>query len=98
MVVGTAKGKRDRIVFLQLHPFLLQFHAWALSQLFVPWQKHLVDIGHHASLGDGDILQESVQLFIVPDGQLQVSRRDPDLLVVSCRVSSKLQDLGAKIL
>ena len=57
-----------------------------------------MDVGQNSSLGDGDSIQEFVQLLIVPDGELEVTRNDPLLLVVPGSVPSQLDDLGSKVL
>ena len=57
-----------------------------------------MDVGQNSSLGDGDSIQEFVQLLIVPDGELEVTRNDPLLLVVPGSVPSQLEDLGSEVL
>ncbi|XP_034957403.2 uncharacterized protein LOC118077782 [Zootoca vivipara] len=53
-----------------------------------------LDIGQDAALGDGDFAQQLVELFVVADGQLQVSGNDPGLLVVASSVAGQLEDFG----
>ena len=43
-------------------------------------------------------MEQLVQLFVVPDGQLQVSGDDPGLLVVFSSVASQLKDLSSQVL
>lgn len=62
------------------------------------WQKNSLDVGEDTTLGDGDSGQELVQLFVVTDGQLQMSWDDPGLLVVAGSVSCQFEDLCCKIL
>ena len=57
-----------------------------------------MDVGKNSTLGDGDSTQKLVELLIVPDGQLKVTRDDPGFLVVPGSVPGKLKDLGRKIL
>ena len=57
-----------------------------------------MDEGDDSTLGDGDALQEFVQLLVVPDGQLEVAGDDPQLLVVPGSVPSQLNDLGSEVL
>ena len=57
-----------------------------------------MDVGQNSSLGDGDSIQKFVQLLIVPNGELEVTRNDPLLLVVPGSVPSQLDDLGSKVL
>ena len=61
--------------------------------------KHLtlVDVRKHTALGDGDLAEKLVQLFIVADGKLKVTRNDTSLLVVTCSISSQLENLSSKI-
>ncbi|TNN72514.1 hypothetical protein EYF80_017290 [Liparis tanakae] len=61
-------------------------------------QQDGLDVGQHASLSDGHTAQQLVQLLVVADGQLQVTRDDAALLVVSGGVTGQLQDLGGEIL
>ena len=61
-------------------------------------QEHGLDVGEHASLGDGHAGQELVELLVVPDGELQMPWDDPALLVVSGGVSCQLEDLGCEVL
>jgi hypothetical protein len=48
-------------------------------------------------LRDDDGTEEFVELFIVSDGELQVSGYDTRLLVVSGSVTGKLKDLGSEV-
>ena len=57
-----------------------------------------MDVGKNSTLGDGDSTQKLVELLIVPDGQLKVTRDDPGFLVVPGSVPGKLKDLGREIL
>ena len=61
-------------------------------------QKDRVDVGKNSTLGNGDSSQELVELLIVPDGELEVTRDDPLLLVVPGSVPSQLEDLGSEVL
>ena len=49
-------------------------------------------------MSDGHTGQELVQLLVVADGQLQVSRDDAGLLVVASSVAGQLEDLSAQVL
>ena len=60
-------------------------------------QKDSLDVGQHTSLSDGDARQEFVQLFVVADGELQVTGDDPRLLVVAGCVSCQLENLSGQI-
>lgn len=61
-------------------------------------QEHGLDVGQNSSLGDGDAGQELVQLFVVADGQLQVTGDDTGLLVVTCGVAGQLENFSGQIL
>lgn len=58
----------------------------------------LVDVGQNTTLGDGDMAEKLVQLLIVADGELKVTRDDTGLLVVTSGVASKLEDLSSQVL
>ena len=49
-------------------------------------------------MGDGDAGEELVQLFVVPHGELEMTRDDPCLLVISGGVTGQLEDFGRKVL
>jgi hypothetical protein len=57
-----------------------------------------VNVGEDTTLGDSDMTQELVQLLIVANGKLQVTRDDTSLLVVTGGVTSQLKDFGSEIL
>ena len=56
-----------------------------------------MDVGEDSTLGDRHPSQQLVQLLVVPDGQLEVPRDDPGLLVVPGSVAGKLEDLGGEV-
>ena len=58
----------------------------------------LVDVGQNTTLGDGDVSEKLVQLLIVADGELEVTRDDTGLLIVTSGVASKLEDFGSQVL
>jgi len=57
-----------------------------------------VNVGEDTTLGDCNVAEELVQLFIVADGELEVTRDNTSLLVVSSSIASKFEDFGSKIL
>ena len=61
-------------------------------------QKNSLDVGQDTTLGDGDTGEELVQLFVVPHGELEMTRDNPGLLVVSGGVTGQLEDLGCQVL
>lgn len=58
----------------------------------------LVNVGEDTTLGDGDVTEQLVQLLVVTDGELQVTRDDTRLLVVTSGVTSQLEDLSSQVL
>lgn len=48
-------------------------------------------------MGDDDGSEEFVELFVVSDGELQVSRNDTGLFVVSGGVTGKFENLGSEV-
>ncbi|KAG9333909.1 hypothetical protein JZ751_009432 [Albula glossodonta] len=57
-------------------------------------EQNSLDIRQHSALSNGDSSQELVQLFVVAHRQLQVTRNDTSLLVVTGSITSQLQDLS----
>uniref|UniRef100_A0ABK0LE38 Histone H2A n=1 Tax=Rattus norvegicus TaxID=10116 RepID=A0ABK0LE38_RAT len=57
-------------------------------------QQHGLDVGQDATLRNSHAAQQLVELLVVADGQLQVTRNDACLFVVPRRVACELQDLG----
>lgn len=69
--------------------------GWFLGLL---GQENSLNVGQDTTLCDGDTGQELVQLFVVTDGQLQVTRDDPGLLVVTSGVSGQLENFSGQVL
>ena len=61
-------------------------------------QEDGVDVRKNSSLSDGDSGQQLVELLVVPDGELKVTRVDPGLLVVPGGVAGELEDLSGEVL
>ena len=57
----------------------------------------LVDVRKNTALGDGDVAQKLVQLFIVPDCELEMAGNDAGLLIVTGSVTSQLEDLSSQV-
>ena len=55
----------------------------------------LVNVGQDTTLGDGDMAKELVQLLIVTDSELKMTRDDTGLLVVTSGVTSQLKNLSS---
>ena len=60
-------------------------------------QKHSLDVGQNATLGDGHATEQLVQLLVVADGQLEMAGDDTSLLVVSGSVAGQLEDLSGQV-
>ena len=69
--------------------------GWFLGLL---GEENSLDVGQDTTLSDGDTRQELVQLFVVTDGQLQVTGDDPSLLVVASGVSGQLENFSGQVL
>lgn len=61
------------------------------------WEQLGEDVWQDTTLGDDDGTEEFVELFVVSDGELQVSWDDTGLLVVSGSVTGELKDLGSEV-
>ena len=57
-----------------------------------------VDVREDTARGNGDLTQELVQLLVVSDGELDVSRDDSLLLALLGGVSGELKDLSDHVL
>ena len=60
-------------------------------------EKFRVDVGEDSSLGDDDLAEQSVELLVVSDRELQVSRDNSRLLVVPGGISSELENLSGEV-
>ena len=58
------------------------------------WEEDSVDVGQDSTRGDGDLAKQLAQLLIIAHCQLDVSRHDPGLLVVTGCIACKLQDFS----
>lgn len=56
-----------------------------------------MNVRQNTTLGDRDVAQELVQLLVVPDGELQVTRDDTRLLVVTSGVASQLENFSSQV-
>ena len=61
-------------------------------------QKNILDVWQDTALGDGHPREQLVQLFVVSDGQLQVTGDDTSLLVVTSSVACQFKDFSGQIL
>lgn len=58
----------------------------------------LVNVWKDTTLGDRDVAEELVQFFVVADGELEMTRDDTGLLVVTGGIASQLEDLSSQVL
>ena len=70
----------------------------SLAILGLLGEENLVDVGEHTTLGDGDLVEQLVELLIVADGELEVAGDDTPLLVVTGSVSGELENLSREVL
>ena len=61
-------------------------------------EKDGVDVRENTSLGAGDVAEELVQLFVVSDGELDVTRDDSGSLIVLGGVAGEFEKLGGEVL
>ena len=88
------------IWWLLKEPFVFETGRICLSFLFLLGllgQKNSLDVGKNTSLSDGDAGEEFVQLFVIADSKLKVTRNDSGLLVVTSSVARQLEDFRAQI-
>ncbi len=57
-----------------------------------------MDVGKDTTLGDCNVTQELVQFFVVADGELEMTRDDTRLLVVTGSIASQLEDFSSEVL
>lgn len=60
-------------------------------------EEDSLDVGQDTTLSDGDAREEFVQLFVVPDGQLEMTGNDSRLLVVTSGVTGQFQHFGGEV-
>lgn len=58
-------------------------------------QLTLVNVGKYTALGDGDMAEKLVQFLVIANGELEMTGDDTGLLVVTCGISSQLEDLSS---
>ena len=57
-----------------------------------------MNVWQDTTLCDCDVSEKLVQFLIVADGELEMTRDDTGLLVVTGGVTSQLEDFGRKVL
>lgn len=61
-------------------------------------EEHSLNVRQDTTLGNGNSGEKLVELLIVTDGELQVTRNDTGLLVVTGSVASQLENLSSQVL
>ncbi|KAI5396669.1 hypothetical protein KIW84_062761 [Lathyrus oleraceus] len=62
------------------------------------WKQQVVNIGHHAAIGNGNITKKLAQFFIVSNSQLNMPWHNSSLLVVPYSISSQFKNLSKSAL
>ena len=57
-----------------------------------------MDVGQNTTLSDSDTTEKFVQLFVIPDGELEMPWDDPGFLVVPGGVTGELENLSGEVL
>lgn len=57
----------------------------------------MVNVWKNTTLGDGNVTQKLVQLLIVTDGKLEVTRDDTGLLVVTSGIAGQFENFGSEV-
>ena len=82
-----------RYYYLQSGSLLL----WSHSTFALLPDQRLVDVRDHTTTSNGG-LDQSVQLLVSPDGELEMSGGDPLHLQILTGVPCQLEDLGGEVL
>lgn len=61
-------------------------------------QHTLVNVRQDTTLSNGDVAKEFVQLLVIADSKLEMTRNYTSLLVVSGGVTSQLEDFSGEVL
>ena len=61
-------------------------------------EEHCLDVGEDTTLGNGDTGEELVQLFVIADGELEMTGDDSGFLVVTGSVTSEFKNLSSEVL
>lgn len=62
------------------------------------WKKFWMDIWYNASFGDDHVVEQFAQLFVITNGQLEMSWVNATLLVVACSIAGEFEDFGSQVL
>ena len=75
------------------HSYSLAGFSWGLLSV-VGWAT---DVGEDTSFGNGGVVQELVEFFVVSDGEKDVSGDDSGLLVVLSGVTGEFQNFSSQV-
>ena len=95
------KGFTNKMRFKQvaLKRTVLVSYNPKLGSLFgLLGQKDSVDVWQNTTLGDCHTSHKFVELLVVSDGQLKVTRDDTGFLVVTGSIAGQFQDLSDQVL
>ena len=76
----------------------MSVQSFGFLTLLLGGNEENVDVGEDTTGGNGGLSEESVELLVVADGQLDVAGHDSGLLVVLGGVSGKFEDLSSEVL
>ena len=81
----------------QREPIVVRLEEGNLLLLGLLGEEYSLDVRQDTSLGNGHTREELVQLFVVSDGQLQMSWDDTGLLVVTGSITGQLQNFSGQV-
>ena len=61
-------------------------------------EEYSLDVWQYTTLGNGHTREQLVQLFVITDGQLQVTGDDPCLFVVTGSIACQLKNFSGQVL
>jgi hypothetical protein len=73
-------------------------HVSDSNELSIHIELTLMNVWQNTTLCNCDVSEKLVQLLIVSDGELQMTRDDTSLLVVTSGIASKFENLSSEIL
>ena len=68
-----------------------------LATAGLAWEKFSSNVWHDTTLRDDNVAEETVQFFVVTDGELQVSGNNTLLLVITSGITSQLENLSSEV-
>ena len=88
----------ELFAFTSLHLVRVTASTYHSCLVHLGGEKVDVDVGEDTTGCDGSLGHESVELFIVADGELDVTGHNSGLLVVLGGVTGELEDLSCEVL